>query len=522
MHRLNTVFVLFDSLNRTALGCYGANGVHTPNFDRFARRAVAFDRHYVGSLPCMPARRDLHTGRLSFMHRPWGPLEPFDNSFPALMRAAGVYTHLITDHLHYFKDGGATYHGRFQSWEFFRGQEDDAWKAMVQPPLERFREKYSAKQYRFDPVSPHRQNVINRQWMRDEAAMPGPNCFAAALEFLELNHTAGPWFLQVECFDPHEPFDAPPRFRDLYPTGYTGKVLDWPQYERATDSALEIAEIRANYAALVTMSDHYFGKLLDAFDRHGLWNDTILILSTDHGFLLAEHEWWGKNRMPYYVEISHIPLLVYHPAHAGEGGSRRQALTQTIDLMPTFLNCFEVDIPKEVQGHSLLPLLAQDRGFRTTCLFGMFGGPLGACDGRYVHYLYPPDLYAPGLYQYTLMPMHLRSLFTAEELRTAELAPPFDFTKGMPVLRVNALKEPQHLATRGALRFEPERGTVLYDLQKDPQQAQPFREPVIEERFHHEMAAILGAHDAPAEFYDRYGLDRFERERVKAQAAAIV
>jgi arylsulfatase A-like enzyme len=73
---MRAIFVLFDSLNRTAMGCYGARALKTPNFDRFAERAVTFDTHFVGSLPCMPARRDLHTGRLNFMHRSWGPLEP--------------------------------------------------------------------------------------------------------------------------------------------------------------------------------------------------------------------------------------------------------------------------------------------------------------------------------------------------------------------------------------------------------------------------------------------------------------
>ena len=87
---MRTVFVLFDSLNRLGLGCYDGTAIRTPNFDRFAARAVTFDKHYVGSLPCMPARRDIHTGRLNFMHRSWGPLEPFDNSFSAVLRTAIV------------------------------------------------------------------------------------------------------------------------------------------------------------------------------------------------------------------------------------------------------------------------------------------------------------------------------------------------------------------------------------------------------------------------------------------------
>ena len=83
---MRAVFVLFDSLNRLALGCYGGAAIATPNFDRFAQRAVTFDNHYVGSLPCMPARRELHTGRYNFLHRSWGPLEPFDDSMPQILK----------------------------------------------------------------------------------------------------------------------------------------------------------------------------------------------------------------------------------------------------------------------------------------------------------------------------------------------------------------------------------------------------------------------------------------------------
>ena len=86
---MRTVFVLFDSLCRKALECYGGTTIKTPNFTRFADQAVTFDNHYVGSLPCMPARRDLHTGRLNFLHRSWGPVEPFDNSFPVILTQYG-------------------------------------------------------------------------------------------------------------------------------------------------------------------------------------------------------------------------------------------------------------------------------------------------------------------------------------------------------------------------------------------------------------------------------------------------
>lgn len=503
---MKTIVVLFDSLNRLAMGCYGSGAVKTPNFDRFASRAVTFDRHYVGSLPCMPARRDLHTGRLNFMHRSWGPLEPFDNSFPELMREAGIHTHLVTDHMHYFEDGGSTYHGRFRTWDFIRGQEYDPWKAMVQAPIERFREAYSPKHYDFSAGWKRTQHAVNRETFVREEDFPGAKCFASAFEFLDANRDAAPWLMLLECFDPHEPFHAPERFKQQYRTGWNGGILDWPHYEKAVDSPEEIAEIRANYAALVAMCDDYFGRLLDYFDRHDLWRDTALILTTDHGFLLSEHDWWGKNLMPYYVEIANIPLIIHHPAMGAQAGTRRSTLTQSIDLMPTLLDLHGLAIPAEVRGRSLLRLLADDDAYYHVAIYGMFGGPIGATDGRYTYYLYPEDLYAPGLSEYTLMPMHLHTLFTAAEMKTATLHRPFDFTKEMPILRIDALKDARRIPMHDAKRFDPGIGTTLYDLRTDPGQERPLRDEGLEAAFKGAIEGVLAAHDTPSEFYRRYGL----------------
>ena len=515
---MRTVFVLFDSLNRLALGAYGGTAVATPNFDRFARRSVTFMSHYVGSLPCMPARRDMHTGRLNFMHRSWGPLEPFDDSFVRILSQNGIYTHLISDHLHYFEDGGWGYATAFDSWDFIRGQEYDPVRALVAPPVERYREKFDRRHYPLDglgsggSVTRHNtdraswkrsRGAINRDFLKDEADFPTAKCFAAAFEFLELNAGADDWFLQLECFDPHEPFVAPDRFKAAYDSGYSGKILDWPHYERVTESAEEIAEIRGNYAALVAMCDEYFGRLLDFFDQRELWGDTALVLTTDHGFLLAEHEWWGKNRMPYYEDISHIPLMIWHPEHAVKG-ARRAALTQTPDLMPTFLGFHGCEVPASVTGRSLAPVLNADAKVRDSLVLGMFAGPVGATDGRYSYFLYPDDLSGENLNLYTLMPAHLASPFTIGELRTADLAPPFDFTKGAPVLKVRMDPESSQVGSDGHSLEDCQ--TVLFDLSNDPGQTRPLADPAVAARLQSDIADHFARHDAPAELFDHFGL----------------
>lgn len=503
---MRAVFVLFDSLNRLALGCYGGKAVATPNIDRFAARGLVFDSHYVGSLPCMPARRDFHTGRLNFMHRSWGPLEPFDNSLPEILKKAGIYTHLTTDHFHYFEDGGSTYHSRYSSWDFIRGQEYDPWKALVAPPLDQFRRMYSDRHYNAPSQANRLQHQVNREFIREEKEFPGPLCFDRAFEFLDNNRAADNWLLHLECFDPHEPFFTPERFRHAFKTGYQGPILDWPKYAPVSESQEEIDEIRASYAALVAMCDEYFGKLLDYFDAHDMWKDTCLILSTDHGFLLAEHDWWGKNVTPYYEEISHIPLIMHHPGLGDRGGTRTSVVTQTTDLMPTLLEIFGQPVPAEVRGRSLLDLVkAADE--KRTVIFGMFGGPIGATDGTFTYFLYPPDINDESLREYTLMPTHLKGFFSLDELKTARFSAPMDFTKDVPLLSMNALTEGRR-PPGGDRKLFGSFKSALYDNRRDPNQLNPLNDPVTAARLKTDMAMILREHGATAEFYTWIGLDR--------------
>jgi arylsulfatase A-like enzyme len=504
---MRVIFVLFDSLTRSALECYGGTTVKTPNFQRFARRAVTFDTHYVGSLPCMPARRDMHTGRLNFLHRSWGPLEPFDQSFAALL-GGGVHTHLVSDHYHYWEDGGATYHNRYTTWDFVRGQEWDRWKAMVQPPMERFREMYHVMQQPQGGGDGRVQAMVNREFMREEQDYCCPRTFAGAFEFLDQNRDADNWLLHLECFDPHEPFHAPERFRKDYPTGYEGPILDWPRYKRLEESPEEVAELRANYAALLAMCDDYFGRLLDYMDRHDMWKDTAVVMTTDHGFLLGEHDWWGKNRMPFFNEIAHIPLIIHHPDHMHRAGERRRALTQTTDIMPTLLDLFGVAAPETAEGYSLLPLLEQDKPLREAVLYGMFGAGTNITDGRYTYFCYPRDMTRQQLYEYTLMPMHLKSMFAVEDLRQAELADPFGFTQGVPLLKVPARRNVKGQPTghQGQGGGYEECTTVLYDLHADPGQEKPFRDEAVEGRLLKLMTGLLARNEAPVEAFTRLDL----------------
>ncbi len=505
---MKLIFLLFDSLNRKALSCYGG-AVPTPNFDRLAEKSVRFENHYTGSLPCMPARRDHHTGRYNFFHSAWGPLEPYDNSYSRLLRESkGVYTHLVTDHLHYFEDGGMCYHSTFDTWVNIRGQEYDPWKPTLSADREDLKKTYDPRHYDFADIkrSHHKlQHAVNRGFIQTESDFPLPQCFEAGFEFLDAARGIDNWMMQLECFDPHEPFHVPERFEREQDKTHDGMVLDWPNYDRVTESEEEVQSIRAKYAGLVAMCDDYLGKLLDRFDAENMWQDTALIMTTDHGYLLSEHDWWAKVKMPQYQEISHIPLMIYHPEFAQWGGDSRTSLTSVIDILPTMADMFAVDIPGEVTGRSLIDLLPGEGDTHEVIVSGVFGGPMLICDGRYAFHYRPKWLDSTNLYEYRLLPMHMRGPFSLQELRHMELAEPFDYTKGVSVLKIKARDDSKRIPNHDGDGFE-DADTRLYDLKTDPGELQPFRDAAVEKRLLCAAVSVMKIHDAPAEMYERFEL----------------
>ena len=503
---MRTLFILFDSLNRHALESYGGN-VKTPNIRRFSERAVTFDNHYVGSMPCMPARRDIHTGRVNFLHRSWGPLEPYDQSFSDILVKNGTYTHLLTDHYHYFEDGGSTFHNRYTTWDFVRGQEWDAWKAVVEPPLDEFKERYHDSQYEdVRQFSGRLQNMLNRAEYVEEEDFPMVKCFERLFDFLNANRDADNWMLQLECFDPHEPFQAPQRFRDLYPTDYQGPILDWPRYREVRETDEEVREIRANYAALLTMVDEYFGKLLDYMDEHDMWKDTAVILTTDHGVMLGEHDWWAKNRQPFYQEISHIPMIVWHPDHADQAGQRRSGLTQTQDLMPTLLETHGItDLPSSVEGKSVLNLMAEDGLHHEAVIYGLFGAATNVTDGKYTYFCYPTDFFEQEIHEYTLIPLHTKSFFLANEFENAEFVRAFSFTGDYPVMKLPARKDAKRPPGQGGPPSDL--FNQIYDVEADPGQTAPIKNETIEADMTVKLLKCMQQNEAPPEAYTRLGLE---------------
>ncbi|GAA6409499.1 sulfatase [Blautia hominis] len=483
---MKAIMVMYDSLNRNMLEPYGCVWISTPNFKRLAECCVTFDCNYAGSLPCMPARRELHTGRYNFEHRSWGPIEPFDDSMPEILKNHGVYTHLATDHDHYWEDGGATYHSRYSSFEFSRGQEGDHWK--VNRELIR-----ATNEHRLVGQTNY-YDQANREYMDCEEKMSQAVTFSAGLDFLEKSHEEDNWFLQIETFDPHEPFYTQEAWKKQFAHEYNGLMKDWPPYYFVTEGEESVNHMRMEYASLITMCDHYLGKVLDKMDEYNLWEDTMLIVNTDHGYLLGEHGWWSKSVMPVYDEICHTPLFVYDP-RSKVTNERRSELVQTIDLAPTLLEYFGVEIPEHVEGKTLRCVIENHEKIREYALFGYHEGHCNITDGNYVYMKAP--LHGTANYEYTMMPTHMAQRFWVDELQDVQLQEPFSFTKGCRTMKIQAKEGMNHMANFG---------TKLFCLADDPNQEHPLENIEKETELLNAMLKLMRKNECPKERYARFGL----------------
>ena len=493
---MKTIIVFYDSLNKRYLPPYNKDcKTIAPNFERLAKHSVTFDQSYVGSMPCIPARRELHTGRYNFLHREWGPLEPFDDSLPQLLSKQGIYSHLISDHLHYWEDGGCNYHTRYSSWEIVRGQEGDHWKGEVNNPNIPEVVLTPQKQIGEGVSALWRYDWINRQYIKTEEEFPQTKVFNLGCEFIEKNHEADDWLLHIETFDPHEPFYVPQKYLDMYPEEYDGKHFDWPR-GKSTQKSDEIAHCRRQYQALVTMCDENLGKILDQMDKYDMWKDTQLIVGTDHGFLLAEHEYWGKNQMPYYNEIANNPLFMWNPKIPVKD-VHRSSLVQLIDWAPTIFEFHDCPIPADVQGKSLANVINKDEKVRDYAMFGVFSGHVNLTDGQYTYMRAPIPGRENDIYHYTLIPQHMTERFKVSELENIELVSPFSFTKGCPVMKI-----------KGNEKYDVSKfGHLLYDVKKDPLQLNPIQNKEVEEKFIQAMKEKMSENDAPSEQFIRLGID---------------
>lgn len=352
---MNVIFIMNDSFRLDHLGCYGNEWIHTPNLDRFAQHAAIFDHYYIGSYPTVPHRFDLHTGRFGFPFRGWQPLEREDVTWAQIMRRHGMHTQMIWDTpmlgLHDYN-----YTRGFDGVLFVHGQKGDPWITDPSLPI-----RLPAQPHKIKNVHSMENYLRNHYGRRHEAEYCSPRTMTEAMRWLETNTSHESFFLYIDMWDPHEPFDCPPydyaRYAD---PDYDGDFMLYPEYGRPTYmSEGELHNARALYAGNVTLVDRWVGQFFDLVERLGLMENTMIVWASDHGHLFGEHDLQGKPGAELgklYETTTHIPLLIHRPDGLG-AGQHISGVVQPPDILPSILEFLEIDTPDGVQGESIWPLV---------------------------------------------------------------------------------------------------------------------------------------------------------------------
>ena len=364
---MNIILLVFDSLRKDCVGCYGEppwGKVQTPRLDALAEESLVFDRAFPESLPTLPTRRALYTGRRvypfhlgdfrlkgDFVGAPgWGPIPEDQPTLAEMLQESGYRTGLIADVYHMFKPSKNYWRG-FDQWMFLRGQETDKYRSGPEPTQEEL-EYWLPREFHNEYRTPFlRQCLKNMHDRVKEEDYFAPRVLIESARWLEQNRDAENFFLTVESFDPHEPWFVPEHYRKMYdPNDGPEWVISGYQDTTAMPPEL-LRRVRANYSGEVTMCDRWFGHMYDTMRALGLLENTLLIVTADHGHSIGDKSFLGKRGYPSDRSVYDVPLIIRHPQGIG-AGKRSDLMLQHTDMTAQVLEFAGVKPPEKFDGRS--------------------------------------------------------------------------------------------------------------------------------------------------------------------------
>ena len=375
---MNVILMIFDSLRKDCVSAYGVppwGAVQTPHFKAFSEQALVMTRAFPESLPTLPARRAIYTGQRvypfhnadfrlkgDFRGAPgWGPIPESQATLAEILGAAGYRTGLVSDVYHMFKPSKSFWRG-FDQWNFIRGQEMDPYRSGPRLTQEQIAEWYPQEMRDLglgnkvvtraveDFV---RQCVMNYHDRTREEDYLSPRVLREAALWLEQNRDAEHFFLTIESFDPHEPWLPPPHYRELYDSGSGDEQIISGYGDVENLSAALLARTRANYSGEVTLCDRWFGHLMEQLRVMGLLDDTLVILTSDHGHTIGDRGYMGKRGYPSMPEVYDIPLMIRFP-EGKFAGRRSDIFVQHHDITALILDFLGVAPLEPIDGISFL------------------------------------------------------------------------------------------------------------------------------------------------------------------------
>jgi len=375
---MKIIVIMCDTLRYDHLGCYGNDWIRTPHLDRLAGKSFVFDRAYIGSFPTIPNRTDLFTGRFCFPFMGWSPLDRDEAVLSESLGSSGYVTQLIHDTMHMLDNGNFFARG-FSGWQTIRGGEADRLQTLANIDIKL---PNPDAHYRQDGV-PAKQYLRNRHFWTSEEDWFIARTAKRSCEWLEQNYKAKDFLLWIDTFQIHEPWDPPQWYVDLYDPKFKGKVNIHPRYDYVDFlSKSELRQARARYAGEVSLVDTWIGRVLEKLEVLNIAEETMIVVTSDHGMYLGEHRRIGKHTIldvqdpwPLYDEVARIPLIIKMP---GQGRKKRtSAMVQPPDLMPTILDLARKKIPADRHGKSFKRVLQGKTGVHRKAVYcsGQLGGP---------------------------------------------------------------------------------------------------------------------------------------------------
>lgn len=367
--RPNVLFIAVDDL-RPELGCYGNSVIKTPNFDRLAARGMVFNRAYCQQAICSPSRASIMTGKRPDATRVWDLNTHFRTALPNV-KTVGQF---FKEHGYFSQGMGKIFHGGY----------DDAptWST---PWLTPKAETYAQTANRASPAKagdPEKGKgpAFEAGDVPDDFYTDGKTARLAVQTLAELKKKNQPFFLAVGLSKPHLPFVAPKKYWDLYdpakiPDTASNFPVGTPHYVGDNDSgefhgysnvpakdkkqsftalpAAFAAQVRHGYYAAVSYTDANLGLVLDALEKEGLAENTVIVLWGDHGWKLGDHQEWGKHTN--FEVDARVPLIFSYPGQK-TAGQKSDSLVEFVDVYPTLADLCGLPQPA-TDGVSLRPVL---------------------------------------------------------------------------------------------------------------------------------------------------------------------
>lgn len=379
----NIVLIMTDQMRGDCLGCAGHPDVKTPYLDTLAAKGVRFDHAYSSCPSCIPARAALHTGMAQESHGRVGYADGVRWEYPHTLAGelakAGYYTQCVGKmHVHPLRSLQGFHHIELHDGYLHYYRNPDIPSCENQKFADDYfywLKKEKGVDADVTDTGLECNSWVSRPWMYAEELHPTNWVSSRCLDFLRRRDRDKPFFLMASYLRPHPPFDAPQHYFDLYREKTLRRPAsdDWRDpaflqekgrtFDSDTGPADEelVRQAQIGYYACVTHLDHQIGRLIQELVEQQIYEDTLILFTSDHGELLCDHQMSRKSRA--YEGSACVPLILSGGGlECARPGMVSEALAELRDVMPTLLDWAGVRIPDSVDGVSLLPACRKTAG----------------------------------------------------------------------------------------------------------------------------------------------------------------